>query len=103
MARAIALAAARGGRVPPDAGRTRKAEEGARDGAAGAWRKSFLDAPYLRDARVATGMISETFETAITWDRFPAFHRGVTEATEEAVRLVWGGGDLTSRFTHDRH
>src|SRR5207244_3425983 len=60
MARARALAAAHGGRVPPDAGRTRKAEEGARDGAAGAWRKSFLDAPYLRDALVAMGMISET-------------------------------------------
>src|SRR5205807_2540732 len=80
--------------------RTRKAEEGARDGAAGAWRKSFLDAPYLRDALVAMGMISETFETAITWDRFPAFHRGVTEATEEALRLVCGGGQLTCRFTH---
>ena len=39
---------------------------------------AFLDAPYLRDALVALGMVSETFETAITWDRFPAFHAGVT-------------------------
>src|SRR5947208_6743096 len=99
MARALALAAAHGGRVPPDAGRTRTAEEGARARAAGAGRKSFLDAPYLRDALVAMGMISETFETAVTWDRFPAFHEGVTAATEEALRLVCGGGQLTCRFT----
>src|SRR4029077_7284104 len=32
MTRALTLAAAHGGRVPPDGGRTRKAEEGARDG-----------------------------------------------------------------------
>src|SRR5213592_2086564 len=52
------------------------------------------------DQRVAMGMISETFETAVTWDRFPAFHEGVTAATEEALRLVCGGGQLTCRFTH---
>jgi len=100
MARALALAAAHGGRVPPDAGRTRSAAETRPNDAAGAWRKSFLDAPYLRDALVAMGMISETFETAVTWDRFPAFHRGVTTAAEEALRLACGAGQVTCRFTH---
>ena len=38
------------------------------------WREAFLRAPYLRDVFVAMGVISETFETAITWERFPAFH-----------------------------
>ena len=41
------------------------------DGAAGAWRRAFLDAPYLRNAIVALGMVSETFETAITWVALP--------------------------------
>jgi len=100
MARALALAAAHGGRVPPDAGRTRSAAETRPNDAAGAWRKSFLDAPYLRDALVAMGMISETFETAVTWDRFAAFHEGVTAATEEALRRVCDAGQLTCRFTH---
>jgi len=100
MARALALAAAHGGRVPPDAGRTRSATETRPLDAAGAWRKSFLDAPYLRDALVAMGMISETFETAVTWDRFAAFHEGVSAATEEALRRVCGAGQLTCRFTH---
>jgi alkyldihydroxyacetonephosphate synthase len=74
--------------------------EGARDGAAGAWRRAFLDAPYLRDALVRLGMVSETFETAITWDRFAEFHAGVTAAAEEAVRTACGAGQVTCRFTH---
>jgi alkyldihydroxyacetonephosphate synthase len=100
MARALECARDHGGRVPPDAGRTRRAEEGAREGAAGAWRKAFLDAPYLRDALVTMGMVSETFETAVTWDRFPVFHAGVLAAAGDAVQRVCGAGHVTCRFTH---
>jgi alkyldihydroxyacetonephosphate synthase len=100
MARALECARDHGGEASPDAGRTRAAEAGAREGAAGAWRQSFLNAPYLRDALVTMGMISETFETAITWDRFAAFHAGVVEATETAVRAACGQGQVTCRFTH---
>ena len=66
----------------------------------GAWREAFLRAPYLRDTFVACGVISDTFETAITWDRFPEFHRSVTEAAERAVRETCGEGRVTCRFTH---
>jgi alkyldihydroxyacetonephosphate synthase len=45
----------------------------------GSWREAFLRAPYLRDTFVAMGILSETFETAITWDRFPAFHAAVLD------------------------
>src|SRR5690349_9578241 len=45
MARALECVADHGARIPPDAGRTRAAESGAREGAAGAWRQSFLGAP----------------------------------------------------------
>jgi alkyldihydroxyacetonephosphate synthase len=64
------------------------------------WREAFLRAPYLRDTFVAIGVLSETFETAITWERFPAFHQAVTEATEAAVREACGAGTVTCRFTH---
>jgi alkyldihydroxyacetonephosphate synthase len=40
------------------------------------WRDGFLSAPYLRDSLVAAGILVETFETAITWDRFTAFTTG---------------------------
>jgi alkyldihydroxyacetonephosphate synthase len=100
MARALECARDHGGQVPAGAGQTRTAAEGARDGAAGAWRRAFLDAPYLRNAIVALGMVSETFETAVTWDRFPAFHAAVLAAARDAVQRVCGGGTVTCRFTH---
>jgi alkyldihydroxyacetonephosphate synthase len=100
MRRALECAADHGGRVPPDAGRTRTDDAGARDGAAGAWRRAFLGGPYLRDALVAMGVVSETFETAITWDRFAEFHAGVMAATTDALRRVCGAGQVTCRFTH---
>ncbi len=52
---------------------------GQRDDASGAWRQAFLAAPYLRDTFVAIGVLSDTFETAITWDRFADFHGRVME------------------------
>ena len=100
MRRALECARDHGGDVPPDAGATRTTDEGARDGAAGAWRRAFLDAPYLRNAIVTLGMVSETFETAVTWDRFPAFHQAVMTATSDAVTRVCGAGAVTCRFTH---
>jgi alkyldihydroxyacetonephosphate synthase len=68
--------------------------------AVGSWRQAFLRAPYLRDIFVAAGIISDTFETAITWDRFAKFHADVMRATEQAVEEVCGGGRVTCRFTH---
>jgi alkyldihydroxyacetonephosphate synthase len=96
MDRALALAAAHGGTWDE----VRRSGDGARDGAVGAWREAFLRAPYLRDTLVAMGILSETFETAITWDRFPAFHAAVTGAVQEALREVCGGGGVSCRFTH---
>jgi alkyldihydroxyacetonephosphate synthase len=46
------------------------------------------------------GVLSETFETAITWDRFRSFHAAVLDATRMAVREVCGRGTVTCRFTH---
>jgi alkyldihydroxyacetonephosphate synthase len=69
-------------------------------GAVGSWRQAFLRAPYLRDTFVAMGVLSETFETAITWERFPGFHRAVLDRVSAAVLEVCGGGSVTCRFTH---
>jgi alkyldihydroxyacetonephosphate synthase len=64
------------------------------------WRSAFLRMPYQRDALARHGMIVETFETACTWDRFPALHQAITEAAYHALREVTAGGLLTCRFTH---
>ena len=52
---------------------------------------AFLLAPYLRDTFVACGVLSETFETAITWDRFEEFHATVMETARKAVAEVSSG------------
>jgi alkyldihydroxyacetonephosphate synthase len=68
-----------------------------RGGGSGAWRDAFLRAPYLRDTFVAMGVLSETFETAVTWDRLPGLVESVTGTVEEALR---GSGSVTCRLTH---
>jgi alkyldihydroxyacetonephosphate synthase len=100
MARAVEICREHGGDVPDDAVRSRTDSGASREGAAGAWRNSFVSAPYTRDALVAASVISETFETAITWDRFAEFNASVREAVESALERVCGGGTLTCRFTH---
>lgn len=100
MARALQCAGDQGGVFPADAGQTRADSAGAREGSAGAWRQSFVGAPYLRDALVGLGLISDTFETAITWDRFAEFHAQVTAAVRDALQRICGGGVLSCRFTH---
>jgi alkyldihydroxyacetonephosphate synthase len=69
-------------------------------GSAGTWRETFLRAPYLRDTFIALGVISDTFETAITWERFPEFHAQVTAAARAAVHEICGAGTVSCRFTH---
>jgi alkyldihydroxyacetonephosphate synthase len=69
---------------------------GVRGESEGAWREAFLRMPYLRDTMVATGILAETFETAVTWDRFDVFVAVVRERTEAAL----GRGRVTCRLTH---
>jgi alkyldihydroxyacetonephosphate synthase len=68
-----------------------------RGGAGGSWREAFLRAPYLRDTLVAMGVMSETFESAITWERLDAFVDRVTGATRAAIGPE---GLVTVRLTH---
>jgi alkyldihydroxyacetonephosphate synthase len=100
MARALECCADAGGEIPSGAVATRRDEGASREGAAGAWRRAFLQAPYLRDTLVSLGVIAETFETAVTWDRFEAFHAGVMERARDALKRVCGAGSVACRFTH---
>ncbi len=72
-----------------------------RKGAAGQWRDAFIRMPYWRDPVVGVGGILDTFESAITWDRFEAFYRGVIEEVSATIRRVTGRpGSVSCRFTH---
>jgi alkyldihydroxyacetonephosphate synthase len=85
----------------------RAAGDAARNDSVGAWRQAFLAAPYLRDNFVALGVLSDTFETAITWDRFSEFHARVMDTARSAVAEAsgvpatgQGAPRLSCRFTH---
>jgi alkyldihydroxyacetonephosphate synthase len=98
IARALELCRDAGGSVPQSGGAASRS--GGDDGPAGAWRRAFLQAPYVRDVLVACSVIAETFETAIPWNLFPDFHGSVVQATLDAVQRVCGAGSVACRFTH---
>jgi alkyldihydroxyacetonephosphate synthase len=82
-------------------GRREARQEGRADATAHGdrWREAFLQMPYLRNAFPAMGVIAETFESAVTWDKFPAFHQAVTGAAAEAAREVCrSAAVVTCRF-----
>jgi alkyldihydroxyacetonephosphate synthase len=73
----------------------------------GSWRHAFLAAPYLRDTFVSLGVLSDTFETAITWDRFAKFHAEIMDSARRAIAEACGSAPdgpgsprLSCRFTH---
>ena len=101
LSRALECCADHGGQSTGEP-KLRRPDDGqqARGEAEGAWRNAFIQAPYLRDTMVAAGILSETFESAITWDRFDEFVASVRAAAEAAVAEVCGAGKVTCRLTH---
>jgi len=76
-------------------------EDSQRRGAAGNWRDKFLRGPYLREHAVARGVMRDTMESCVTWDRYMEFQTRVKEETLRAIREVTGRpGTCTVRFTH---
>jgi len=70
-----------------------------RDGAVGAWRQSFIGV----NAGVSNGigLLADTFETSITWDRWPQFDAHVRDRVGAALRETLGdSARLSCRFTH---
>ena len=84
---ALAICEAHGGEADPP-----KAQS------SGAWRSAFLRAPYVRDTFAQMGVVSETFETAITWERFGALRDACVAAARRA--LDDERATVTCRFTH---
>jgi alkyldihydroxyacetonephosphate synthase len=72
-----------------------------REGAAGVWRNAFIRMPYAMERLILRGVVNDTFETSITWDRFETFHDNIKTATENAILEATGRkGQVTCRFTH---
>jgi alkyldihydroxyacetonephosphate synthase len=70
-----------------------------REGAVGAWRNAFIGV----NAGLTTGLglLADTFETAITWERWPEFDASVRERVGRVLKETLGAGaQLSCRFTH---
>ena len=100
MARALECCRDHGGTVPEDAGDSTADQSVTRSGQAGVWRDAFIRMPYLNNVMTGMGFVHETFETAITWDRFPDFHGRVMAEAERVVKEVCGQALVRCRFTH---
>ena len=98
MARGLEICRDCGGRYDAEAA---KDPEGHTSGAAGVWRNAFIKMPHFRDSLISAAVISDTFETAVTWDQLHHFHENVMAATEAAILEVTGKpGVVSCRFTH---
>ena len=98
---AVAIARECGGTIHEDAIRiddgTGKAT--GRQGAVGAWRNAFIG--VNAGATNGLGLLADTFETAITWDRFAEFDGHVRDKMNDVLQRVLGkGASLSCRFTH---
>lgn len=98
MDRALEICADHGGDWDK---RALEEEDSQRRGAAGKWRDKFLRGPYLREHAIARGVMRDTVESCIPWNRYMEFQARVKQATLKAIREVTGRpGTCTVRFTH---
>lgn len=98
---AVAIAREAGGRIDDDAIRIDDGSGRAtgREGAVGAWRDAFIG--VNAGLTSGLGLLADTFETAITWDRWPEFDAQVRRRVGRVLREVLGEGyHLSCRFTH---
>jgi alkyldihydroxyacetonephosphate synthase len=76
-----------------------RGEPTGRGGSVGAWRDAFIGVDPGLDTTL--GLVADTFETAITWDRWPEFDAHVRARVTSALGEVFGPtAELSCRFTH---
>ena len=99
MRQAVDIARDAGGHIPDDeillSG---SGQPTGRGGAVGAWREAFI--PSGANISFGIGMVTGTWETAITWERWPAFDAYLRAAAQQALDEICGGGTVNCRFTH---
>ncbi len=101
LAHLVAIACDNGGQPSNNDDAASAANSSATDDAAQSWRSAFLRMPYVRDAMARMSVISETFETAITWDKLDDFYVAVRRDLAAVIESVTGApGLINCRLTH---
>ena len=101
LAQAVEIARDCGGHVADDEIRVDDGtgEPTGRGGAVGAWRNAFIGVG--NGVETSLGLVNDTFETAITWDRWPDFDAEIRTRVGAALAETFGPHhSLSCRFTH---
>lgn len=64
------------------------------------FRDNFTKAPYLRNELLRRGIIIETLETVIPWDKFKALHEKISEELYNEAEKLFQKAVITCRITH---
>jgi alkyldihydroxyacetonephosphate synthase len=103
MARALEIVSSQNGQFEPVtySNSADQVKDQTPDSTAESWRNAFIRMPYYRNRLVGFGIIADTFETAISWDKFDALYAGVKKDMLRAIMDITGQPGLVScRFTH---
>ena len=103
MARALEIVSSQNGQFEPVtySSATDPIKDQTPDSTAQSWRNAFIRMPYYRNRLVGFGIIADTFETAISWDKLDVLYAGVKKDMLLAIMDITGQPGLVScRFTH---
>ena len=97
---AVAVARDHGGIVgDDDIAIDNATDSSTRQGSVSAWRNAFIG--VNAGVQLGLGLLSDTFETSITWDKWPTFDRTIRSAVGDVLKRVLGEeARLSCRFTH---
>ena len=98
LSRALAHCQDQGGNVSN--GPTHRGPNDGERGDESGYRSAFFEAPYRFNELVSLGVLVDTFETAVTWKRFPDLHEAVYERVLGTLVEECGTGFVGCRFTH---
>ncbi|MDS1272171.1 FAD-binding oxidoreductase [Lipingzhangella sp. LS1_29] len=68
--------------------------------AVGDWRRSRFDGPYLRDALLSVGVLTETLETATTWSQLEPLYHAVRDALHASLDGPEGTAIVMCHISH---
>jgi alkyldihydroxyacetonephosphate synthase len=98
---ALDIATQHGGRLDSGSVQTSRERINEAVNATESWRNAFIRMPYWRNYLTGFGVVADTFETAITWDKFNTFYRTIMQQLGADLAEVSGGRyALSCRFTH---
>ena len=103
MSRALEIVGSQNGQFEPVtySNSTDQVKDQTPGSTAESWRNAFIRMPYYRNRLVGFGIIADTFETAISWDKLDVLYAGVKADMLRAIMDITGQPGLVScRFTH---